>query len=99
MAASNESATTSKDEFRLLASGALFEAKKLWLYPRTHRPKSDDKRIEFFAKAAGLLHGMAPATALRKLSGAHFPKDLAAKHRREFVERIKAEIRNRRAKP
>lgn len=94
-----ESVRTSKDEFRLLASRALFEAKGLWLYPRTDRPKSDDKRIEFLAKAAaGLLHGIAPATALRKLTGVQFPKHFMEKQRREFVQRVQAEIKSRRVK-
>jgi len=46
----------------------LFWARKLWNYPRTNRPTSDDKRIEFFAEAlAGLMLGVAPATATKKL--------------------------------
>src|SRR5205807_6869132 len=46
-------------------------AKRLWNYPRTDRPRSDDKRIEFFAKSfAALTLGKAPATATaRWLSG------------------------------
>lgn len=97
----SSSTTTSKDEFGLLASRALFNAKKLWLYPRTDRPKSDDKRIEFFAKgAAGLRLGIAPATALRKLARFRFAKNIAGEQQRhEFVERIRTEIRSRRAKP
>ncbi len=41
----------------------LFKARKLWNYPRTDRPTSDDKRIEFFAEAlAGLMMEVSPAT-------------------------------------
>jgi len=47
----------------------LFKTRRLWNYPRTDRPKSDDKRIEFFAEAlAGLTLGISPATATKKLS-------------------------------
>ena len=47
----------------------LFNARKLWNYPGTGRPTSDDKRIEFFAESlAGLMLGVAPATATKKLS-------------------------------
>jgi hypothetical protein len=47
----------------------LFRARKLWNYPRTDRPTSDDKRLEFFAETlAGLMLGVAPATATKKLS-------------------------------
>lgn len=51
-------------------------AKHLWFYPRdSHRPSSDDKRIEFFAKTlAGLMHGNAPATAAKKLSQWKLPR-------------------------
>ena len=55
----------------------VLKAKRLWNYPRTDRPRSDDKRIEFFAKSfAALTLGKAPATATaRWLSGWHWPKD------------------------
>jgi hypothetical protein len=47
----------------------LLRARKLWNYPRTDRPTSDDKRLEFFAETlAGLMLGVAPATATKKLS-------------------------------
>jgi hypothetical protein len=51
-------------------SAALFRAKAtLWTYPRSERPSSDQKRAEFFGKAlAGLICGIAPATALKHLS-------------------------------
>lgn len=88
---------TAGDELALLASRALFNAKKLWLYPRAseaERSTSDDKRIEFFAKAAaGLVYGIAPATALRKLTGVRFRRDSVEKARRAFVKRIKTEIK------
>jgi hypothetical protein len=47
----------------------IFRIRKLWNYPRTDRPTSDDKRLEFFAESlAGLTLGVAPATATKKLS-------------------------------
>lgn len=51
-------------------------AKHVWFYPRDlARPSSDDKRIEFFAKTlAGLMLGVAPATAAKKLSQWKLPK-------------------------
>lgn len=46
----------------------LFSAHKLWNFPRTDRPSSDEKRIAFFAESlAGLMVGIAPATATKKL--------------------------------
>jgi hypothetical protein len=55
----------------------ILKAKSLWNYPKTERPRSDDKRIKFFAKSfAALTLGQAPATATgRWLSGWHWPKD------------------------
>ena len=49
----------------------LFRAKQeLWTYPRSNRPKSDNKRAEFFGKAlAGLVLGKSPATAMKSLHG------------------------------
>lgn len=57
---------------------ALFHAKEtLWTYPRSGRPSSDNKRVEFFAKAlAGLILGIAPATAMRHLLGWSRLKDV-----------------------
>lgn len=54
---------------------------QLWTYPRTDRPKSDDKRIEFFARSfAAITLGKAPATATgRWLAGWHWPKDWYAR--------------------
>ncbi len=51
-------------------------AKHLWFYPRDSvRPSSDHKRIDFFAKTlAGLMLGVAPATAAKKLSQRKLPK-------------------------
>ena len=47
----------------------LFQAPKLWNFPRTDRPSSDEKRIAFFAESlAGLMLGIAPATATKKLA-------------------------------
>jgi hypothetical protein len=53
----------------------LFDARDLWNYPRKQRRTSDDKRIEFFAKAfAGLMLGLAPATTTKKLARWRPPK-------------------------
>ena len=53
----------------------LFRIRKLWNYPGSNRPTSDDKRIEFFAEAlAGLMLEIAPATATKKLSRWNPPK-------------------------
>ena len=53
----------------------ILAAKKLWTYPRTNRPKSDNKRIDFFGKSlAGLMFGLAPATAQRRLTGWRWPQ-------------------------
>jgi hypothetical protein len=47
----------------------LFEVRRLWNFPRTDRPSSDEKRIAFFAESlAGLMVGIAPATATKKLA-------------------------------
>jgi hypothetical protein len=47
----------------------LFKAHKLWNFPRTDRPSSDEKRVAFFAESlAGLMLGVAPATATKKLA-------------------------------
>ena len=51
----------------------LLRAKQLPNYPRSDRPRSDEKRIWFFAKVlAGLEEGIAPLTATKRL--AHFPR-------------------------
>jgi len=53
----------------------LFDAGRLWNCPVTERRSSDQKRIEFFAESlSGLMLGIAPATATRKLSGWSAPK-------------------------
>lgn len=44
-------------------------AKKGWNYPRKRRPKSDDKRVLFFAKVlAGFMFGLSPGYATKKLA-------------------------------
>jgi hypothetical protein len=47
----------------------LFHAKEnLWNYPRSDRPSSDKRRVEFFGKSlAGLILGISPATATKHL--------------------------------
>jgi hypothetical protein len=63
------------------------EAKTLPHYPKTEREKSDDKRIVFLAKVmAGLTLGLAPITAVKRLSHWTWPKDWAEKSTKEFVE-------------
>ncbi len=53
----------------------LFKARRLWNYPGTDRPTSDDKRIEFFAETlAGLMMEISPATATKKLTRWKPPK-------------------------
>jgi hypothetical protein len=57
-------------------SKELLEARELPSYPRSNRPSSDDKRVEFFAKVlAGLELGIAPATAIKGLHGERFPTE------------------------
>ncbi|MCI0722927.1 MAG: hypothetical protein L0338_28760 [Acidobacteria bacterium] len=52
----------------------LLRAKRLHNYPKSNRPRSDDKRIHFFAKVlAGLMQGIAPATAAKRLSNLALP--------------------------
>lgn len=54
----------------------ILRAKHLPNYPKSNRPRSDDKRIQFFAKVlAGLELGIAPATALKRLARLPFPHD------------------------
>jgi len=75
--------------FRHCAEGIL-AAKRLPNYPRTNRPRSDDKRVEFLAKTmAGLTLGLAPITALKRLSHWRWPKDAAERSLKEYVERSK----------
>lgn len=62
---------------RVLCESApkLQQAKKLWNYPSKKRPSSDEKRIEFLAKAlAGLTLERLPATATTKLCRWRIPK-------------------------
>lgn len=67
----------------------ILAAKQLWTYPKSDW--ADDKRIEFFAKSlAGLMLGLAPATAQRRLTGWRWPIKDFEKTRREFFERMKA---------
>jgi hypothetical protein len=78
--------------FRHYAAGIL-AAKRLPNYPKTNRPRSDDKRVEFLAKTmAGLTLGLAAITALKRLSHWRWPKDTAEKGLKEFVERSKGQF-------
>jgi hypothetical protein len=77
----------------LLASPQLLDAKSLWLYPRGKLRDNDDDRIEFFAKAAaGVMWGMAPATASRKLTGIDISRHVLTKSIQKHIEVIKAEL-------
>jgi hypothetical protein len=65
-----------------LASQAdkVLSAKRLPNYPKTNRARSDDKRIEFFSKVlAGLMLGIAPITAIKRLSHWHSQRDYIRK--------------------
>ncbi|MBZ5643432.1 MAG: hypothetical protein LAO19_11780 [Acidobacteriia bacterium] len=49
-------------------------AKKLHNYPRSNRPRSDEKRIYFFAKVlSGFMQDIAPATATKRLARLSLP--------------------------
>jgi len=75
----------------------LMQARALPSYPKApnrKRPRSDDKRIGFFAKVmAGLELGIAPATSIKRLARVHFPRrqesevwaTMNAKPYKEFV--------------
>ena len=79
--------------FRHCAEGIL-AAKRLPNYPKTNRPRSDDKRVEFLAKTmAGLTLGLAPITALKRLSHWRWPKDSTERGLKEFVERSKNQFK------
>jgi hypothetical protein len=70
-------------------------AKRLPSYPRSNRPHSDDKRIEWFAKVlAGLEAGLAPATAVKRLGRVRFPKDEVARIRKEWEARMETEAQS-----
>jgi hypothetical protein len=63
----------------------LLRAKQLPNYPGSNRPRSDEKRIWFFAKVlAGLEGGIAPVTATKRL--AHFPRLLTEPELKEFLK-------------
>ena len=65
----------------------LIISKRLPSYARTNRPTSDDKRIVFCSKVlAGARFGLAPITAVKRLSHWNYPKDWAEKPLRELVE-------------
>lgn len=65
-----------------LHAQVILEAKNLPEYPKSKRPKSDDKRIWFFSKVlAGLMLGRSPLYTLKRLSGWHgegFPEPKGA---------------------
>jgi hypothetical protein len=54
----------------------LLNAKKAWNYPSGSRPKSDDKRVLFFAKAlAGFMFDLSPGYIAKKLTYWNWPKE------------------------
>ena len=64
-------------QWRALRSRAqdLLRATQLPNYPKSDRQQSDDKRIQFWAKVlAGLMLGIAPATATKRLAHLPLPK-------------------------
>ncbi len=67
----------------------VLKAKRLPNYPKSNRPRSDDKRVEFFAKIlAGLMHGIAPATATKRLTRWNYPEEVRAQIMSESVPRV-----------
>lgn len=65
----------------------LISSRRLPSYARTSRPTSDDKRIVFCSKVlAGARFGLAPITAVKRLSNWSFPKDWAEKPLQKLVE-------------
>lgn len=69
----------------------ILAARRLPNYPKTQRPRSDDKRVEFLAKImAGLTLGLAPLTALKRLTHWRWPKSTTERSLKEFVGRSKA---------
>jgi hypothetical protein len=70
-----------------LYADKVFIAKKLPNYPKTDRARSDDKRVEFWAKTmTGASLGIAPITAVKRLSHWHWPKDWVQQQVQEWRE-------------
>lgn len=54
----------------------LLRAKEAWNYPTEGRPKSDDKRVSFFAKVlAGFMFGLSPGYAAKRLAYWNWSKE------------------------
>jgi hypothetical protein len=69
-------------------SEQLVIGKRLPNYPKTARPGSDDKRVQFLSKVlAGARHGLAPITAAKRLSHCNWPSGESEKTLLEFLER------------
>jgi hypothetical protein len=67
-------------------AAAILEAKQLFGYPKSHRGRSEDKRIVFFAKVfAGLRLGRSALYTTKRLAHWHPLKDLAINPYKEFV--------------
>jgi hypothetical protein len=85
---------TSSTSWALNPAGALcryaeeiLAAKRIAHYPRTGRQRSEDKRVVFLAKVmAGLTLGLAPITAVKRLSKWHWPRDWVEKSQQELSE-------------
>jgi hypothetical protein len=76
-----------------LYANELINSKRLSSYARTNRPTSDDKRIIFCSKVlAGARFGIAPITAVKRLSHWRFSKDWAEEPLREYVELSKKQF-------
>ncbi len=68
-----------------LYADKILSGKRLPNYAKTNRPRSDDKRIEFFSKIlAGARVGIAPITAAKRLSRWHWPKDWYSREAEEL---------------
>ena len=67
-------------------------------YARTDRPSSDDKRVVFLSKVlAGARVGLAPITAVKRLSHWDFSRDWAEKPLKEFIDWSEKEFAERAA--
>jgi hypothetical protein len=86
--------TGASDFPRVIAAHAkeLLEARRLPSYPHSNRPRSEDKRVEFFSKAlAGLELGIAPVTAIKRLHRERFPKTIRSEEEVIFMLRSELE--------
>jgi len=70
-----------------LYADQVLSGKRLPSYAKTDRPSSDDRRVVFLSKVlAGAKLGLAPITAVKRLSHWDLPRDWAEKPLREFID-------------